>query len=195
MFVVCFNGPPGSGKDTAAEMLAQHLDSRTDLSVRQASLSFPLRTIAYAMAGFGGMQHGNAYEQFKRTTYPQFGGRTGRQLMIDVSESFLKPLYSRQIMVEMLIERNREIDGILLIRDSGFQHEVNCLMRAYGHSNVYVVRVRREGCDFSNDSREWVKHRDIGSAMNLQNHGSLEDLRTEVARIYERLVNQMGWKL
>lgn len=195
MFAVCFNGPPGSGKDTAAEMLAEHLDSRTDLSVRQESLSFPLRSIAYAMIEFNGPRTSEAYELFKATSFAAFGGRTGRQLMIDVSESFLKPLYSQQIMSEMLIERNREIDGILLIRDSGFQHEVNLLMRAYGHSNVYVVRVSREGCDFSNDSREWVKHRDIGSAMDLANNGSFDDLRTEVVRIYGRLVNQMGWKL
>lgn len=193
MFVVCFNGPPGSGKDTAAEMLAQILDSKTDLPVRQESLSLPLRKIAYAMVD--APYQAETYDRFKRTKFPQFGHRTGRQLMIDVSESFLKPLYSRQVMVEMLTERNREITGILLIRDSGFQHEVSRLMLEYGHANVYVVRMLRAGCDFTNDSREWVKHRDIGCAMDLDNNGSLDDLRTEVTRIYGRLVNQMGWKL
>lgn len=197
MYVVCFNGPPGAGKDLAAEMLVQHLDDKTNIPVRQESLSFPLRTIAYAMTEYSGMRSGFDYDTFKQTLFPQFGGRTGRELMIDVSESFLKPRYSRQIMVEMLIERNRFIEnnGLLLIRDSGFQHEASALFAEYGTRNVYVVRMNREGCDFSNDSREWVNHHDSGCSTDIHNNGTLDDLRTEVVRVYGRLVNQMGWVL
>lgn len=191
MYIVGFNGPPRSGKDTMARMLAEHLDSKTNLPVREVSLSMPLRRIAYAMVNFIGETDGPDYERFKVTHFPQFD-RAGRHLMIDVSESFLKPTYGQQVMADLLIEDLVGFDGIVLIRDMGFQVELDTLAKLIGFHQVYAVRVSREGCDFGNDSRFWVQH---PFSANVRNNGTLDDLRTEAVRIYGRMVNQMGWKL
>lgn len=195
MYVVVFNGPPRSGKDTVAQMLVEHMDSRIVKPVRQSSLSWPLRVLAYAMTSFKGEYDGPDYERFKLTRFPQFGDRLGRELMIDVSERFLKQCYGQTIMAHMFLARNAEFPGLNLIRDGGFQVEISTLIRAYGPRNVYVVQVVREDCDFNNDSREWVFHPNSSCHMQLYNNGTLDDLRTEAGRIYGRLINQMGWVL
>lgn len=196
MYVVLFNGPPECGKDTVSRMLVEHMEKQgVTCAVKEESLSMPLRHIAYAMTQYKGEYEGEDYARFKCTKFPAFGGKTGRQLMIDVSESFLKPTYGIEVMAEMLIARNEKFDGVLLIRDGGFQIEVNPLIQHYGEDNIYVVRVHRPGKDFFGDSRERVYHPVSRCQMDLWNHAGLDDLRTEAGRIYGRLVNQMGWRL
>jgi hypothetical protein len=175
-----------------ARMLADHMDSKgVTLPVREVSLSTPLRVIAYAMTGFKGALDGDDYEEFKVKRFLEFD-RTGRELMIDVSEKFLKSVYGQEIMAELLFAQLSEFTGVALIRDTGFQVEIDTLARVVGHRQLYVARLRRKDCDFSNDSREYVIHQ---FAHDYENDGSLADLRTEAGRIYGRLVNQMGWML
>lgn len=194
MYIVGFNGPPNSGKDTAAEMLANHLDSKSDLPVRLVSLSQPLRELAYTMVGFVGSYEDEDYAKFKNTYFPSFG-KTGRGLMIDISESFLKTTYGETVMVKLLIERNKIFHGVLLIRDCGFQLEVNPLIEWAGRENFYMVRVHRPDTSFDNDSREWTKHPQSSRNFDMPNAGTFDDLNTEVVRAYGRMVNQLGWKL
>lgn len=201
MYIVGFNGPPESGKDTLAEMLADHMDKQgVTIPVIQCSLSTPLRCIAYGMAGWDGKRlEGDDYAEFKRTEFPLLGV-TGRQLMIDASEKFLKPTYGEDVMARLFLSSHTGPylvkEKVLLIRDSGFQVEVDPLIQAVGGDNLAIINVQREGKDFSNDSREWVFHPDPERRQYVvQNNGTLDDLRTEAGRIYGRLVNQCGWKL
>jgi hypothetical protein len=208
MYIVGFNGPPESGKDTLAEMLAEHMDKMgVTLPVKMESLSLPLRKIAYSMVGWRGELDGQNYETFKRERFYNLPRRydsakpeaklesysTGRQLMIDVSERFLKQVYGIDVMARLLLQRNAGFGGILLIRDCGFQCEVDPLESAVGVKNLYMTQVFRADKDFSNDSREWVHTR--GKMHQVFNDGTLDDLRVEADRIYGRLVNQCGWKL
>jgi hypothetical protein len=175
-----------------ARMLADHMDSKgVTLPVIEVSLSTPLRVIAYAMTGFKGALDGDDYEGFKTTRFSEFD-RTGRELMIDVSEKFLKSVYGQEIMADLLFKQIHSQSGVVLIRDTGFQVELDTLARMIGPHQIYVARLRRKDCDFSNDSREYVIHQ---FAHDYDNNGSLAHLRTEAGRIYGRLVNQMGWKL
>lgn len=196
MFIVGFNGPPESGKDTLADMLANKLDAQgASLPVRMESLSLPLRKIAYAMVNWHGISDPETYAKFKLTHFRNLN-RTGRQLMIDVSESFLKPTYGIEIMADLLLERNIGFPGILLVRDCGFQIEINPLVKMVGPDNFYLVQVAREGKTFANDSRETVWHPWAGKRQHrVDNSGTLEDLQVEAGRLYSRLVNQCGWKL
>src|SRR5690349_22105779 len=49
---------------------------------------------------------------FKKTPFEQFGGATGRQLMIDVSEKFLKPVYGKEIMARLLLDELKDFTGV-----------------------------------------------------------------------------------
>jgi len=196
MYVVGFNGPPECGKDTLAKLLADHMDKQgVSLPVKHESLSFPLREIAYKIVGWAGELDGPNYAEFKRTIFPIGGGITGRQLMIDASEEFLKRCYSERVMADMMLSRNIGFHGVLLVRDCGFQCEVSPIIDDIGPHNFYLVNIMREDKDFVNDSREWVNHPDSKCQMQVNNNYSLDDLATEAGRIYGRLVNQMGWTL
>lgn len=198
MYIVAFNGPPRSGKDTMAEMLANHMDKMgVTVPVKFESLSIPLRRIAYEIVGNEGRSlDGPDYEQFKLTPYSLrddgLAPSSGREIMIDVSERFLKPCYGKSVMARMLLERNKNFKGVLLLRDSGFQCEVDPLIEQVGVENFYVAQVHRDGTSFDGDSREWVTHSNMAVYENNSHFGALA---TEAGRIYGRLVNQLGWKL
>lgn len=193
MYVILFNGPPQSGKDTLAQMLADHLYHVSGARVVQDSLSMPLRKIAYQMVGESyGVTASPPYEEFKNMYFEEFQ-RTGRQLMIDVSEKFLKTNYGESVMARMLCTSHIDGDGILLIRDSGFQLEIDPIVKAFGPENVYLVQVHRHGCDFSNDSREWVTL--DGRMCMIHNNGDFLSLETSARRLHLRMVNQLGWKI
>lgn len=193
MYVVGFNGPPRSGKDTMARMLAEHMDSQgVKLPVREVGLSMPLRRIAYSMVGWEGRHlEGPDYEDFKVTHFSAFG-KTGRELMIDVSEKFLKPSYGQAIMAKLLIQGLGNLPGVVLVRDTGFKVEAETLSDFVGANNFFTAQVHRKGCSFDGDSREWVQSK---HCVEYRNWGSLDDLRTEAGRLYGWLVNQMGWIL
>lgn len=195
MYIVCFNGPPYSGKDTFARMVADELDSRkVETPVILVSLSSPLRRLAYAMVGR--LYVPETYDDFKKETFPQFGGGTGRQLLIDVSERFLKLCYGQHIMANMLLNELHEVqfpsNGLVLVCDSGFQCEVDPFVNAVGVDNLYVARVVRNGCSFKNDSREWIyhKHEDV-----WHNSGTLDRLRKKAKSFASGLIEDLGWTL
>lgn len=192
MYVVGLNGPPGCGKDTLAHMLVEHMESQgVETPIMISPFSLPLRFMAFSMVGDSYSQ--SRYEDFKRRNFPAFN-RTGRQLMIDVSESFLKPMYGMNCLARMKIEQLKAInfDGLVIMPDCGFMIEVSSLRQDIGANNLYVVRIHRDKCSFNNDSREWV-YSDHDT--DLDNDGTLDDLRTEAGRIYGRLVNNLHWQL
>lgn len=197
MYIVGFNGPPYSGKDTLASFVSDTIEARVEVApvIRQESLSLPLRSISYAMIGSHYGPDTDTYDEFKKTFFPQFQ-RTGRELMIDSSESFLKRLYGKQIMAKMLIERNRDMpdNGVLLVRDSGFQCEVDPLMDAVGMDRLAIVRIHRYGHDFSADSREWVEHPNPLFNLDIENDGGLLDLGNKATKVFEWLRGRLEWK-
>jgi hypothetical protein len=204
MYIIGFNGPPYSGKDTLANMVAHLAATQQDPvrteSIKFESLSMPLRSIAYAMVGREWMQGVpddlNGYSEFKQTRF-KLGHHTvtGRQLMIDVSESFLKKLYGIEIMADLLRERTKNFDGLLLVRDCGFQVEVNPLIRWVGSANFLVARVHRPGHTFDGDSRENVYHPDPIYNLDIENRESLGKLKVEAKRIFSYARDELGWKI
>lgn len=197
MYVICFNGPPYSGKDTLARLFKEHVETQGFPGrVLEVSLSDPLRKIAYAMVGLS-YPDGMDYGAFKEKYFHVFGC-SGRQLLIDVSERFIKPLYGQATLVQLMIDSIPEgfpEDGIVLVRDSGFQIEVDPIISIVGPRRVMVVRIHREGCTFMGDSREWVYHPVYSLDMDVQNNGTLDDLAVEAGRLFGRLVNQKGWTI
>lgn len=200
MYLIVMNGPPYSGKDTLAQLVLEHIESFNPTTpIKLESLSLPLRSIAYAMVGRVYMtqrtDEWNRYAEFKEEYFPSLE-RTGRQLMIDASEQFLKLNYGIEVMAKLLEARNKDFprNGVMIIRDGGFQIEIEPLIRWVGAENVMIVRVSRPACTFKGDSRESVYHPYERMNMEICNDSDLDYLRTEAGRLYGRLVNSRGWK-
>ncbi len=162
--LIFLNGPPRSGKDFAGGILSQ----RPGLGIANtnAKLSGILkeRTHAlYLLFGRDGkpLWHG-VFENYKDTPMPEFHGLTPRQAYIAVSESWMKPTHGAGFLGELLVEKLRSLEKQVkgswthIITDSGFVEEAEALVDAYGEDNCSLVRIYREGYDFSSDSRSYI---------------------------------------
>ena len=179
MYILGFNGPPNSGKDTCADSIVPFIEQHTNLPIKRESFSLPLRHIAYAMAGK--TYSIDTYEDFKVTNFSQFD-RIGRDLMIDVSEDFLKPTYGDDIMSRLLIQRNIGFHGILIVSDCGFQPEIDYMSNLLGAERVLLAQVHRPGCTFEGDSRNWVTHvaGGVDYTDRIDNDGGLDELNVKL---------------
>ncbi len=132
---VLFNGPPRSGKDTAAEWLTECLSHR--ISTRyympyNCKMAESLKLAAHALFGEETL-HANAFEDCKDEPHPIFLDRTPRQVYIALSEQFAKPHYGNDFFGRIFANR------------------------VIGPENILIVHLHRRGCDFTNDSRSYIK--------------------------------------
>ena len=159
--VVLLNGPPRCGKDEAAK----HIDGVTMKFAR------PVKRGAHAAFGFidRGMSY---YEDSKDKPSIDFYGATPREVYISFSEDFMKKISGEDIFGHILrkdivnhYERNFD-PGVAakpyIISDSGFKPEAEALVSAFGKESILLIRIHRDGCDYSNDSRTYISLSEYG---------------------------------
>ena len=149
--IFLFNGSPGSGKDHAAKWMASTYEGcKLDKFARI------LKERTHALYGFP-ERDSNYYEDCKDEPNEDFYGLTPRQAYINVSQTYFKLHHGDRIFGEILA---KELDtynwDIVAISDLGFEDEAQVLIEKYGAENIILVRVHREGHDFSKDSRSYV---------------------------------------
>lgn len=155
MKIVLFNGPPRSGKDTAAKFIWNKslypVFDRMSMPIKKAFAA----TIGVNINAFGEVER---YEAIKEQIVPVLGV-SYRQWQIDFSESFMKPLYGEAIFAELFIDRMRghRKDSLVLVPDCGFNVEYETLVDHYGTDNVLVIKIHRPGCTFDGDNRNYLK--------------------------------------
>lgn len=144
--IILLNGPPRSGKDTAALILAESIGAMQD------KMSWPLKN------GVSGILNTtfSALEEKKEEVIPALGV-SFRQAQIDMSEKFMKKVYGEDIFGRLLVGRIRESPwyDLWCISDCGFQVELRAVAKAFP-GQVALLRLHRSGCSFDGDSRQWV---------------------------------------
>lgn len=175
---ILFNGPPRSGKDTAAQMAYNYV-LRTTRPIRYPTwekFSRPNKECFAALAGakIDAFFNVDYYEHHKSEIIPWLGV-SYRQWQIDFSEKFMKPLYGQDIFAWLLRMRSQQND-LTIISDCGFQIEVDCLIG----QRMMLICMKREGCTFEGDSREYVKPAPNWEYHVIANDSSLEHLRKVV---------------
>jgi hypothetical protein len=189
-FIVGFNGPPRSGKDTLATALIDLLDSEgvTSVSIHRQALAATMRDGAAAILGMNLTD--SQYSKIKDEPLEVLNGGTFRRFMIDMSKVFVKGVYGRDFWSRLMYARNKswwdKIPSILIVTDIGFPEEVEFLCK---HSVQYLnVVVTRKDTDFTNDSRNYVWCAD-GEGQNFAytNDDTPEHGAQEIARIMYKL--------
>lgn len=180
--VIAFNGPPGSGKDYAAEYLQQydpnantfHLQMKTKLyELVYAMYCNPMRTSFDTFLLLMTDRHR------KDVPHALFKGLSPRQALIHISEDIIKPNFGKDYFGKYLAQQIEdtldivEINGLTFpISDCGFIEELEPVCKVI---SVTLVRLHREGCDFKNDSRTYLYPDQHGlniEVIDLVNDGS-----------------------
>lgn len=150
--VFIFNGAPGTGKDEAAHFLV-NLHGLTELSFKQQLFTETFKHFDVSEEWFmNGYSDREVKEKKKEVA---LGNRTRREALIHVSEDILKPLHGKQVFGDCVAEKIVDSKEYAL-SDCGFSEEVVPIINTVGTENVCLIRLLRDGCDFSNDSRRYV---------------------------------------
>lgn len=156
--IIFFNGPPRSGKDTIVTRLLSRFPTAQDIK-----FSTPLKTSLPVFFGLSSSQI-KLLEQDKEVPKDYFLGKSWREVQISLSEEWAKPVFGGRVFgnITRNIIDNNEDANIFLISDSGFQEEASALIEHFGKANCLLIRLKREGTDFSKDSRSyWDNVHDI----------------------------------
>lgn len=171
--IILLNGPPSSGKDTAARHIRQwyaknysfNADSPEWSAYNKCLLDRMSLPIKRAFAGTMGLpitEDGEVqpWESQKEELIPEFGV-SYRQWQIDFSESFLK-CYRQEIFGELLAARisrrfSRNIANLIVVPDCGFDIEIKVLYKRFYPEDILLIRCHRPGFTFQGDSRSYVR--------------------------------------
>jgi hypothetical protein len=189
MNFILFNGPPRSGKDTAAKIALDYVHKTH--GAYWEKFSYPLKR------GFAGIvdhsidDEGNVdtFEKIKEDIIP-FLGVSYRQFQIDMSEKFMKPLYGNNIFGRLLLQRCHEIASmssyppVFIVSDCGFQIECDVLK----DHNILFFNMIRPNTSYTGDSREEVVPNINWTRYRILNDGPVNHLQTVIeSRVKEWL--------
>lgn len=195
--LIIFNGPPGSGKDEAVRFLDEFAQEERGVRITVPMMFkerlYKLASVVYALS-YDEVVEYCTDRKLKETPCDAFWGLSPRQAIIRVSEECMKPVYGKdyfgKVCVADMIKTNIVIpcNKTFLFSDGGFPDEVNQVINHVGSENALIVRIYRDGHDFSNDSRRYLEETDlpIGTSIReIENNGSLLGFHQETLRVTE----------
>lgn len=189
MKIILFNGPPRSGKDTAAEHVFHYLQAKKITSFKY-SFAQRLKESSHSLLGLYVAY--DAFEHCKDTPQSRFMGLSPRQFYIKYSEQCIKPAFGKDFFGKCFVNflENNILDTsdlTVIVSDCGFEEEVYPIVDAYGKDNVVVIQLERCGHDYSNDSRSYISY--PGSkCFRVSNNESIEKFYEKIERIVDEVL-------
>ncbi len=141
------------------------------------------------MRSFASTLLGVAYTSIAKDEELDFIPTTPRQMLIDLSERYLRELYGRDFFGTALLYRWRRAircntPTVLVIEDSGFRSEIGVQ-----NSQLCLIRLMRPGFDFDGDSRSYLDKPDL----TLINDSTLEAAYNKTVDAVDYAINK--WKI
>jgi len=179
--VIFFNGPPGCGKDTISNMYAKdfyHIKMAAPLKVGCYNLFFGINDHKLSP-----MEIVDSLENFKEDKVLPENDLTWRQFLIETSENHMKPLFGDDIFGRIVRDSMKHIEDFtdfnkkgFVVSDSGFVEEALPVIYEMDPENCVLIRLHRDGCDFSKDSRSYIELEEYNVAQyDVQNNGTVEE--------------------
>lgn len=156
--IFILNAPPRTGKDTIANRVIE------ECGIRTASFKYPMYDIFIRTTGMPAEEFFTLYETsgWKDTPAAFLNGKTPRELMIHISENYIKPFFGKDYYGKWVadyikhFEQDASSEMVWIIPDGGFQSEFDAMKEVFG-DRLVIISLEREGhTDFSGDSRGWV---------------------------------------
>lgn len=159
MRIVILNGPPNVGKDTLAYNLI-NFDCEAWYKASFKEILYKQTAEHYHMILSEFMKLATD-RTLKEVAVAELDFKSPRQAMIHVSETIVKRDHGSDFygvamidqICSLMLSHNAEN---IIIADGGFDAEVKVLMEAFPHQ-VWIVHMTSKDCDFSNDSRSYIK--------------------------------------
>lgn len=172
MKIVFLNGPPGSGKDTAAAALVRRMRNARQYKMAQPIINAIRGTFNIDYPTWKGLMT----PEFKELPSDKLFGMTPRNAMISFSEDWIKPRFGRTTFGRLALRElmDSKMD-LCAISDSGFREECLSLVSFYKAENCLVIQLSRDGCTFANDSRSHLDLTDVNVPLiKIDNYLELE---------------------
>ena len=175
--VMIFNGPPGSGKDHACDFIES-------LYEEAWHRRFKDHLFECTMALFN-IDEETFFELYmdrdtKESPTCYLRGMSPREAMIFTSETVIKPNFGKDYF-GMTAAENLNF-GLNVFSDGGFTEELEPVYNECD-GNMLIVQIHRDGCDFSNDSRQYLDEFEDVPIIKIFNNSSLENFELQVANI------------
>ena len=156
--IIILNAPAQSGKDTLA-----YIFSTKNPLVKTTEFKNPLFYLFCHTAGYDYTEFSNLYKEqgWKDTVNDKLNGHTPRELLIHISENYIKPFFGKDYFGKALSEQIilkeslNEEESTWVIPDGGFNTETEALLEAFG-DRVVCIQFTRDGKTFEGDSRGWI---------------------------------------
>jgi hypothetical protein len=195
MKMICLNGPPQAGKDTTAELI-QHLIYTSGKIALIDKFAEPLNAIAQLTLGMDNSTFQLYREKLKDDPLPDFPDRTMREVLIAISEDYIKPLFGEDYFGVAAFKRSQNHIGeadYMIYSDSGFQVEFDkfreLTLQDNRENSVMLIQIDRDRCNYDNDSREYVYPQDSSTiCINIKNNKGISDLEENIKNLIEK-----GW--
>lgn len=188
--IIFLNGPPRSGKDTAAKFIQREYMHAPHYATL-LKFSKPLKDGCRALYDISDDEL-REFEQDKETPRDKLLGQSWRQAQISMSEDYMKPVFGSDVFGRLLFRRFREMPtGLGVISDSGFEEEAVPLLQAYGPENCLIVQLQRDGCTFVGDSRSYWELPDV-TRVEVNNMFDLEMFEQQIVRIVSKWLQAPG---
>jgi|ERR1041385_523510 hypothetical protein len=179
---IVFNGPPRSGKSSAANWMRQAIHGIT--AREQGRRIVVTDSFTAPMKHFIATALGEKYQDMdKDKMRPELLGRTAREFLIHLSEFYMKDRYGEDVFGRWLVYRNLRnipLPDYVIIDDGGFEIEASTLTKPR------VVRMIRPGTDFTNDSRCYWGNPTI----TIQNDGNHEHMYHQITTFTRQILSE-----
>ena len=152
--IILINGPPSSGKDTAAMFMKKYLLG----SVREYKMSTTLKSGLQTLLGLE-QEDWNRMLAYGAKDEPQLPlDITPREALIKLSEDYMKVLFGEDIFGHIAVRRLKRMVSAdhILITDIGFTYEVIPILEEFGSKKIRILKLSRPNCNYKKDSRSYL---------------------------------------
>lgn len=186
---IVFNGPPGSGKDAICDHLVGKLAKNGYKHLRFKDKLFELAMTIYSISEKDFFDIYNDRDM-KEQPLDIFYGRSARQVLIHISEVMIKPEFGKNYFG--VAAAKTLVNGINVFSDGGFPEELEGIYEAT-NGHMLIVQLFRDGCDFSNDSRNYINNFKDVPIVKVDNNGTLDDFFEKVKIVIQDKFEQTSY--
>lgn len=190
--IILLNGPPGSGKDTIANLMFMSLNTITK------KFATPIKQALKAMFSIDDKHfrflEQPGHQEFREAVNDRLLGMSWREACIWYAtiskERMGNDVFAK--LAEQDIQRIRNTmknDQVIVFSDCGFIEEPLHFAKVFGPDNVEVWKIYREGKTYDGDSRGYLPDGTIPRMTNLRNDYELDMLEAQCKLRLNKFVN------